>query len=80
MTRTLWYLGCVIVGLAAGSHSGFWGGLAVLIVGIPVYFMLPPAARRAITERDLVIGGALMFALSAAYYPVLGALGLFAQG
>lgn len=76
MTLLLWYLGCLALGAVAGSHSGHWGGLALVIVGVPVYFMLPPRFRTTITERHLAIGAAIAFIMAASFYPLMEALGM----
>ena len=76
MRLALWYIGCLVLGLAAGSHSGFYGGLGLLVIGIPVYFMSPPRFRAVISELHLVAGAALLFLASIAFYPLVGALGL----
>lgn len=76
MRLGIWYAACLLLGLLAGSHSGIYGGLGLLIIGVPVYFMSPPRFRAVIGELHMVLGATLLFAASASFYPLVTALGL----
>lgn len=80
MTLLVWYLGCFGFGALAGSHSGFWGGLGLLVIGIPVYFMTPHRFRQVVTERHMVIGAVITFGMAASFYPLMMALGIVGAG
>jgi len=78
MGLAIWYLACLVLGAAVGLHSGFYGGIGLLIVGTAFYFASPKRMRAVVTERHALFGGVLAFAVSAAVLPVLLALGVLA--
>ncbi|MEM6667388.1 MAG: hypothetical protein AAF638_13405 [Pseudomonadota bacterium] len=62
------------LGIAAGLHSMHWGGLAVAVLLTALYFMMPAAVRNRLPERYAFGGIALVIAVSAALWPVLGVI------
>lgn len=75
MVYAIWFIVCVALGVMGGLYSGLWGGLGMLILGIPLYFAGPSKFRSIVPERPAIIGAILLFAASATILPIGLSLG-----